>query len=92
MVDDFFYYLKIAQNFAHRAGSTFNGIVPTNGYHPLWFLILSVLSRFTDSPRIILGFVAASAFLASVATYICSLKLIALLVSATSLRSFLLPA
>jgi hypothetical protein len=41
--DDFFYYLKIAQNLAHGAGSSFNGLVPTNGYHPFWFLLLTCL-------------------------------------------------
>ena len=75
--DDFFYYLKVAQNFAHGAGSTFNGIVRTNGYHPLWFLLLSILCWFTTSPKLILGFIAFVAFLASVLTYFCSLQLIA---------------
>jgi hypothetical protein len=36
--DDAFYYLKIAQNVARGRGSTFDGSVPTNGYHPLWEL------------------------------------------------------
>jgi hypothetical protein len=34
--DDFFYYLQIAKNIAINGVSTFNGIVETNGYHPLW--------------------------------------------------------
>ncbi len=74
--DDFFYYLKIAQNFAHGSGSTFNGVVHTNGYHPLWFLLLSALSWFTTSPQLILGFIASMAFAASVITYLCSVRLI----------------
>lgn len=41
--DDFFYYLKIANNIAETGESTFNGIVTTNGYHPLWQYILSGL-------------------------------------------------
>ncbi len=77
MQDDFFYYLKVAQNFARGHGSTFNGVVPTNGFHPLWFLLLSLLSRFTESPRLIVGFIALAAFAASVVTYLCSLRLIA---------------
>jgi hypothetical protein len=36
--DDAFYYLKIAQNVARGHGSTFDGMVSTNGYHPLWEL------------------------------------------------------
>lgn len=47
--DDFYYYLKVAQNLAHGKGSTFNGIVRTNGYHPLYLLVLAAICRFTDS-------------------------------------------
>jgi hypothetical protein len=38
--DDAFYYFQIAHNIAAGAGSTFNGIDVTNGYHPLWELAL----------------------------------------------------
>lgn len=38
--DDAFYYFQIARNIAHGLGSTFDGIHKTNGYHPLWLLIL----------------------------------------------------
>jgi len=34
--DDAFYGFKIAQNIAAGLGSTFDGLHPTNGYHPLW--------------------------------------------------------
>jgi hypothetical protein len=37
--DDAFYYFGIARNVAHGHGSTFDGINPTNGYHPLWMLL-----------------------------------------------------
>ena len=43
--DDFFYYLKIAMNLAAGRGSTFDGFHLTNGYHPLWLLILSGLAK-----------------------------------------------
>ena len=36
--DDAFYYFKIAQNITSGAGCTFDGIAPTNGFHPLWML------------------------------------------------------
>lgn len=39
--DDFFYYLKIGENIAKNGHSTFNEIVNTNGYHPLWMLIIA---------------------------------------------------
>jgi hypothetical protein len=47
--DDFYYYLKVAQNLAQGRGSTFNGIVSTNGYHPLYFLVIAAICRFTNS-------------------------------------------
>lgn len=39
--DDSFFYIKTAYNFSAGQGSTFDTINPTNGYHPLWFLILA---------------------------------------------------
>lgn len=39
--DDAFYYFEIASNFSQGFGSTFDRVNPTNGYHPLWFLMLS---------------------------------------------------
>lgn len=38
--DDSFFYLKIAQNIVCGYGSTFDTINRTNGYHPLWLLVL----------------------------------------------------
>lgn len=43
--DDFFYYLKVAQNIAEGKGSTFDGFTLTNGYHPLWTGILALLCK-----------------------------------------------
>jgi hypothetical protein len=37
--DDAYYYFKVAQNITEGKGSTFDGINPTNGYHPLWMVI-----------------------------------------------------
>jgi hypothetical protein len=37
--DDAYYYFKVAQNITEGHGSTFDGINPTNGYHPLWMLV-----------------------------------------------------
>ena len=45
--DDFFYYLVIAQNLATHAISSFDGRTLTNGYHPLWMLVLSALVLLT---------------------------------------------
>ena len=39
--DDTYFYLKTALNFSKGLGSSFDGLNSTNGYHPLWFLIVS---------------------------------------------------
>ena len=47
--DAAFYYFKVAQNITEGLGSTFDGINPTNGYHPLWMVIcipIFALARF----------------------------------------------
>jgi hypothetical protein len=38
-IDDAFYYYKVAQNTLTGHGMTFDGINPTNGFHPLWMII-----------------------------------------------------
>ena len=38
--DDAFYYFTIARNVALGEGPTFDGVAPTNGFHPLWLLFL----------------------------------------------------
>ncbi|MEO8484518.1 MAG: hypothetical protein ABI634_20110 [Acidobacteriota bacterium] len=43
--DDFFYYLTIARNLAEHGRSTFDGVSLTNGYHPLWEAVLTLLAR-----------------------------------------------
>lgn len=42
--DDAYYYFAIARNLAAGRGSTFNGIDRTNGYHPAWLALLTVLA------------------------------------------------
>ncbi|PWB70077.1 MAG: hypothetical protein C3F07_17765 [Anaerolineales bacterium] len=47
--DDAYYYYKVAQNISEGHGSTFDGVNPTNGYHPLWLWIcipIFALARF----------------------------------------------
>ena len=39
LTDDAFYYFKTAQNIAEGMGITFDGVAPTNGFHPLWMVI-----------------------------------------------------
>jgi hypothetical protein len=47
--DDAYYYFKVAQNISLGRGITFDGIHPTNGFHPLWLLVcipIFALARF----------------------------------------------
>ncbi len=60
--DDSFYYLKTAFNFSTGNGSSFDTINPTNGYHPLYFWILSlyffIINLFVNtSPELLFRFV-----------------------------------
>ncbi|MEM4396974.1 MAG: hypothetical protein QXR30_04960 [Candidatus Woesearchaeota archaeon] len=43
--DDSYFYLKTALTFALEGKSSFDGINPTNGYHPLWFLLVSIIYK-----------------------------------------------
>jgi len=48
--DDAYYYLNVARNITRGAGSSFDGLNPSNGYHPLWMLcLLPVYSLFGSS-------------------------------------------
>lgn len=45
LFDDAFYYLQVARNIATGYGVTFDGVNLTNGFHPLWMLILVLLFK-----------------------------------------------
>jgi hypothetical protein len=60
--DDFFYYAQVAKHLAHGAGSTFDGIHLTNGYHPLWLLVLTLFSV-VDNGRLLFVLVSVAALL-----------------------------
>lgn len=46
--DDAFYYFEIVRNITQGLGSTFDGTNLTNGYHPLWLvLLLPIFSLFS---------------------------------------------
>lgn len=48
-MDDAFYYLNTAWNFAKGNGLTFDQINQTNGVQPLWFLIQSFVALFANT-------------------------------------------
>ena len=66
--DDFYYYVVVARNFAATGVSTFDGTALTNGYHPLWFLVLSFLLKLT-SGRLFLFCVSLLTVLGTILTY-----------------------
>jgi hypothetical protein len=43
-VDDSFYYLKTARNVLTAGFATFDGANPTNGFHPLYFMLVTALA------------------------------------------------
>lgn len=56
--DDAYYYLGVARSLARGHGSTFTGLTETNGYHPLWQLLLVPLAwAIRDIDLLIVGVV-----------------------------------
>jgi hypothetical protein len=57
-VDDTYYYFKTALNVGRGVGSSFDGINPTDGYHPLWLAMLALLFKPLPDDMILLTRVA----------------------------------
>jgi hypothetical protein len=66
------YYLQIASNAAHGKWLTFDGVNPTNGFHPMWMIVLVPLfkavettpeSYFRLAGIMVVGFLALASFL-----------------------------
>ena len=53
--DDSFYYFQIAYNLAQGKFSTFDGITQTNGYHPVWLLLITPFYWFFDKETALFG-------------------------------------
>jgi hypothetical protein len=51
--DDAFYYLEIGQRAARGQGATFDGVHATNGFHPLWQLVVTGLAELTHGDALI---------------------------------------
>lgn len=49
--DDAYYYFGVAMNIASGHGSTFSGLTETNGYHPIWMLVLSGVAAVVRDPH-----------------------------------------
>jgi hypothetical protein len=66
--DDAYFYFEIAKNIVELDQSTFDGHTITNGYHPLWLLILLPLSYFIHDQFLFLRVLGTLSALASGAT------------------------
>jgi hypothetical protein len=51
VADDAFYYFNIARHVAAGHGATFDGLAATNGFHPLWLLLLTPVFALTGALR-----------------------------------------
>lgn len=65
--DDAYYYTVIARNLATTGISTFDGQTLTNGYHPLWLLVLTGLAKTVGTSPLVLA--AVEALLATVGIF-----------------------
>ncbi|MEJ5977562.1 hypothetical protein WG901_13005 [Novosphingobium sp. PS1R-30] len=52
--DDAYYYLGIARNMAEHGISAFSLPIETNGYQPLWLMILSIAAKIVEGDRVLL--------------------------------------
>jgi hypothetical protein len=66
--DDSFFYLQVGRNFALGYGSTFNRLMPTNGYHPVWMLLCALIYKVFPGRDAGLHAVAALIVLLNLAT------------------------
>jgi hypothetical protein len=57
--DDAFYYFKIAQNIVNAHTVTFDGQSVTNGFHPLWLVVITPLFLISSDPVIMLSIVGS---------------------------------
>lgn len=60
--DDAFYYLGTARNLAATGRPTFDGIHPTNGYHPGWMAVSTLIAAFTSDRVMLLRWALAASF------------------------------
>lgn len=69
--DDAFYYFKIATNVVNGKGISFDGIGPTNGFHPLWLtIIIPVFAVIHDKILVIHAVLSLAAILDTVSVYL----------------------
>ena len=60
--DDAYYYVLPAFHFAKTGFISFDGINATNGFHPLWFWICSLLARMSTDKEMLMRLVIATSY------------------------------
>lgn len=76
-LDDGFYYLQIARNVATLGKFTFDGINLTNGFHPLWELLLVLIAHISVEDFVFIRLVMYFSILLYVLTGILLFKFVA---------------
>lgn len=77
--DDGFFYAQIAYNLAAHGSSSFDLVNPTDGYHPLWGLLLAAASAlllpFTDAKSVhLVAYIAVNLYLILLTTRLLALR------------------
>ena len=68
--DDFFFYLVIAKNLVLHHALSFNGIQLTNGFHPLWFVVVAGFYRLLGDSQTLFFVIVLLIWVLSCATYV----------------------
>ncbi len=74
-VDDALYYTGVARHLGAGEGFSFDGIHATNGFHPLWALLITPLTWFTEGTALLRLMAVLQAVLA-VATFVLLARLL----------------
>lgn len=69
--DDAFFYFRIAENIVQKGFVSFDGLTPTNGFHPLWMGTLTGLRYLFTDPH---AYLSMSAVLSMALLAVCGVK------------------
>src|SRR6185437_4272037 len=74
--DDSFFYLQVGRNFALGYGSTFNRLMQTNGYHPIWMLMCAAVYKVFPNRIVGLHVIAALIVLVNIVVLVVAGRLL----------------
>jgi hypothetical protein len=87
--DDCLFYLVIADHVSKGEGSTFNGLFPTNGYHPLWEYLASALALLPHTKPALLAYGVAMQLVLAMVTLWLLLRALRPFFGAQAMAAFL---